>query len=293
MSGSLEATNRYSMNCQLDLTAQSTDYILGIQYFAEAPVELVAWTSQYAFFDQYGFSWAEAGTASGSISDLATTDSVISVGSYNSRQYVPLRNNTYYYRSNSRPMELSYYSSFGPDENGISRPDVCAPGSVMIASANRYDTGAPNIAYWQPSAYFNGVEYPYCPDLGTSMSAPVVTGAIAMWMQANPNLSSAGVRDILVHTSYKDSQVQSGNSQRWGNGKLDASAGIHYMVVEERLRGDVNLDGSVNISDIHALINYIIGDKSDNAMFQRADVNRDGVVNISDLNSIIDIILSI
>ena len=293
MSGWQEATDRYTTNCSMDLTAKSTDYVLGVQYFADAPVDLVAWTSQYAFFERYGFSWAQEGTAAGSISDLATTDSVISVGSYNSRQYVPLRNNTYYHRSNSRPMELSYYSSYGPDENGNSRPDVCAPGSVMIASANRYDTGAPNMAYWQPSAYFNGVEYPYCPDLGTSMSAPVVTGAIALWLQADPNLTVADIRDILAHTCYKDDQVLSGNSQRWGNGKLDASAGIRYMLVEEQKRGDVNIDGNVNLSDIYVLINILISGSNDDAMYRRADVNRDGIVNISDLNVILDIILSL
>ena len=213
------------------------------------------------------------------------------MGSYNSKQYVPLRNDSLLFRINSRPRVLSYYSAYGPDENGIQRPDVCAPGSVMIASANRYDVKAPNIAYWQPSAYFNGTEYPYCPDLGTSMSAPVVAGAIALWMEANPALSTREVRDILYHSSYKDSHVNAQASQRWGSGKLDVAAGLRYILQDNATRGDVNLDGAVNVSDVSALISILIDGTTDMGAFKRADVNNDGDVNISDLNVIIDIIL--
>lgn len=291
MKTTLEANDRYSTNCDLKLRGTSTDYTVGIQYFAESPTEITVWTTQYAFFDNYGFSWVEKGTSAGSISDLATTDSVISVGSYNTKQYVPLRDNTYYHRFNSRPEVISYFSAYGPDENGIQRPDVCAPGSVIIASANRYDVKAPNLAYWQPSVYVDGIEYPYCPDLGTSMSAPVVAGAIALWMQNNPELSTQDVREILFHSSYTDSHVEAQGSQRWGSGKLDVAAGLRYMMWGELKKGDINLDGSVNISDISVLVGILLYGTIDNEIFKRADVNGDGDVNISDLNVIIDIIL--
>ena len=53
------------------------------------------------------------------------------------------------------------------------------------------------------------------------------------------------------------------------------------------VKGDVNSDGNVNISDINALINTILkGDYN-----ASCDVNSDGVVNISDLNDVIGIIL--
>ena len=124
------------------------------------------------------------------------------------------------------------------------------------------------------------------------MSAPVVAGAIALWLEANPNLSTADVRDILVRSSKKDSQVTSGNSKRWGNGKLDVAAGMHYLLNPSQKRGDINLDGNVNLSDINVLINILVGGKADEALRRRADVNGDGDVNISDLNVILNIILS-
>ena len=180
VAGVIGVSGRPSSTCTIDMTAKAGAYVLGLQYFSPSSTNIVAWTSQYAYFNNYSFSWIEKGSSYGSISDVACTDSVISVGSYNSRQYVPLRDGSLYYRYFSEPEHISYYSSFGPDENGCVRPDVCAPGSVVISSANRYDVNAPNMAYWQPSAYVGGVEYPYCPDLGTSMSAPVVTGAVAL-----------------------------------------------------------------------------------------------------------------
>ena len=53
------------------------------------------------------------------------------------------------------------------------------------------------------------------------------------------------------------------------------------------VKGDVNCDGEVNIADVNAIINVILGDGS-NAF---ADVNADGEINIADVNVVINIIL--
>jgi formylglycine-generating enzyme required for sulfatase activity len=53
------------------------------------------------------------------------------------------------------------------------------------------------------------------------------------------------------------------------------------------LPGDVNNDGEVNIADVNAVIDVILGSGS----AQSADVNNDGEVNIADINAVIDIIL--
>ena len=51
--------------------------------------------------------------------------------------------------------------------------------------------------------------------------------------------------------------------------------------------GDANNDGEVNIADVNAVIDVILGGGSNAA----ADVNGDGEINIADINAIIDIIL--
>ena len=55
------------------------------------------------------------------------------------------------------------------------------------------------------------------------------------------------------------------------------------------LPGDVNGDGEVNIADVNAVINMILGGNGD---MTAADVNGDGEINIADINAVIDIILS-
>ena len=57
------------------------------------------------------------------------------------------------------------------------------------------------------------------------------------------------------------------------------------------LKGDVNGDGRVNVSDVSALINMILGLEPMNE--SRADVNGDGRVNVSDVTALINIILGI
>ena len=53
------------------------------------------------------------------------------------------------------------------------------------------------------------------------------------------------------------------------------------------MTGDVNGDGTVNITDVNLVINSILAD----SYSAEADVNNDGVVNVSDVNKMIEIIL--
>ena len=54
--------------------------------------------------------------------------------------------------------------------------------------------------------------------------------------------------------------------------------------------GDVNADGSVNVSDVTALVNQIIGSGSYST--QACDVNGDGEVNVSDVTALVNLIIN-
>ncbi len=64
----------------------------------------------------------------------------------------------------------------------------------------------------------------------------------------------------------------------------------HYPNVAATITGDVNGDGRINVSDVAALINMILGLEAMNQ--SSADVNGDGRVNVSDVSALINIILS-
>ena len=65
-----------------------------------------------------------------------------------------------------------------------------------------------------------------------------------------------------------------------------------FLVLFEPLpatkKGDVNLDGEVNIQDVTALVNIILGKSEKNA---QSDVNEDTEVNIQDVTALVNIIL--
>ena len=58
------------------------------------------------------------------------------------------------------------------------------------------------------------------------------------------------------------------------------------------VRGDVNDDGNVTISDVTALIDYLLTGNADAINVDNADVNADGDVSISDVTALIDYLLT-
>jgi len=59
-----------------------------------------------------------------------------------------------------------------------------------------------------------------------------------------------------------------------------------------RLSGDSNCDGAVNIMDVITTANYIMGNNPQPFCFDYADVNADGMINIADIIGTVNIIMS-
>ena len=75
-------------------------------------------------------------------------------------------------------------------------------------------------------------------------------------------------------------------TQEWDISTLLTDGKLRIKPVVVKLKGDVNHDGSVDISDIVAIINQIAG----TATYEDADVNEDTTVDISDIVAVINII---
>ena len=55
--------------------------------------------------------------------------------------------------------------------------------------------------------------------------------------------------------------------------------------------GDVNGDKIVDVSDVSALVNYMLGKQTDMSNFGVGDMNGDGVIDVSDINAVVNLML--
>ena len=97
---------------------------------------------------------------------------------------------------------IAAFTSRGPTAlDHRAKPDVVAPGigieSLSTPGSTLYGTAA---AYLLPGTRTTP-ELPYLSLSGTSMSAPVVTGTVALMLQANPALTPNAVKAILQYTA--------------------------------------------------------------------------------------------
>ena len=65
---------------------------------------------------------------------------------------------------------------------------------------------------------------------------------------------------------------------------------VTMTIAQEKIPGDVNLDGIVNVIDIQTAVAYICGGNPSTFDFDNADINGDGTVNILDVMQIVNII---
>ena len=259
-----------------------------VQYVSNQGNSLRGWGSSNMRFVTYNFADHISGDNSMSISDMATGNHSISVGSYDSRsQAAVISGKNASIVAGSNPSNISVFSSYGPDENGVNRPDIVAPGNSLVSSYSRFEKTMSVSDNWV-TLYetVDGIKYPYGINRGTSMSAPVVTGAIALWLEMNPQLTSQQVKTVFQNTAIKDAYVIA-SPEKWGSGKLDVASGIKFLSSESFI-GDVNGDGMVNVSDVSALIGVILGEEKS----PYSDVNKDGIVDVSDIATLIDKILA-
>lgn len=103
-----------------------------------------------------------------------------------------------------------------------------------------------------------------------------------LWPQASDSLTNYSTPPAMVYTGgYMNKPITEMTVQ-------DGVASFWYMK-GAALRGDVDVDGKVNIDDVTALINMLL---SGNITTNNADVDRNGSVNIDDVTALISYLLS-
>ncbi len=101
--------------------------------------------------------------------------------------------------------QVADFSSRGPTRiNRAAKPDLVASGVGTVSTAAVPSTEYSKCLVAHPSCLaggFAGGSAPYMTLTGTSMAAPVVSGTVALMLQANPKLTPNLVKAILMYTA--------------------------------------------------------------------------------------------
>lgn len=122
------------------------------------------------------------GPGRGTITTPGISKKIITVGSSNDQYYTDTKGN-----------KKKSYSGRGPTEECVCKPDVVAPGSYITSCS---------------------IKKPYTVKSGTSMSTPIVSGALAVLLSKYPDMSNVEAKLRLRQTC--DDLKKPVNQQGWG-----------------------------------------------------------------------------
>lgn len=204
------------------ILTQNLPFAISLTSSSSIDMDLWEVTEGFGTIQMEGYTY---GTSEISCGDWTSTPNVISVGNYVANTTSRFFNGMALDFSSLFTLnDINNTSSYGMTSGGVAQPVVTAPGTHVTASINHYECNMPVLA---ESMQWQG--FPYSSLNGTSMSCAVVSGIIALWLQADPTLGLEGIKDVLAHTSRTD-EFTAANPIRWGHGKIDAAAGLEYIL---------------------------------------------------------------
>ena len=134
----------------------------------------------------------------------------------------------------------SIYSSVGPTFDGRMKPDVMAPGINVVSSYNSFfaehHPTSGNLQWDVAHFDFKGRTYAWNANSGTSMACPAVAGAIALWLQAKPDLTPEQVLEVLHRTCRQPDPSLSYPNNYYGHGEIDVYAGLLDILGANRIQ---------------------------------------------------------
>jgi serine protease AprX len=146
--------------------------------------------------------------------------------------------------------QIASYSSKGPSYIDLTvKPDVVAPGNLVVSLLAPGSTLAAEFPanVVPPSYYTTSSTGPaaYFRLSGTSMATPVVSGAVALMLQENPNLSPDTVKARLMKTATKSFPAYSIAT--------DPTTGQSYIDTYDIFTvgaGYLDIEGALNSTDV-------------------------------------------
>ncbi|MCR4614491.1 MAG: S8 family serine peptidase [Bacteroidaceae bacterium] len=233
-------------------SSYQSNYTLAVEFFPSSGSSVIdVWAGGYSYFTNHlttsGHAWTN-GSSDMSVSDEATIPNAISIGAYVSRTDWRSAAGTNYTSAGEYTMDdiapFSSYALASKSPTGLQYPWITAPGARLAAAVNHNHTKSVDASYSYYGDNFindlvvNSTTNPYAMMEGTSMATPTAAGIVALWLQASmeegaahKNLTVGDVKTIMQETAINDAFTTTGaNASHFGNGKIDALAGIQYIL---------------------------------------------------------------
>ena len=190
-----------------------------------------AWNNEKNAFKSYGMSGFLDGDSVSTINEIGgTAKSIICVGSYINKSKVTTYNGKVFDKMDDNDIgNVTSFSGTGPTIDGRVKPDICAPGDMVIGAISRRDAYNWQTSVWPDTHSTYGR---YVRETGTSVSSPLVAGVVALLLEADPKLTVDSVKSLLASTAIKDrfTGALPIPDNRWGAGKINAYGALAKLL---------------------------------------------------------------
>ncbi|MDP4266517.1 MAG: S8/S53 family peptidase [Bacteroidota bacterium] len=203
-----------------------------------------------------------------------TADSVITVGAYTTtNQYTNIDGQAGPVPFSADLGAIASFSSMGPTVDGRTKPEITAPGNMVISAVNSTDSkflpGGDEYNYNVLSTQVAGKTFYFGAMAGTSMATPFTTGVIALLLEANPNLSVSAIKNLFKTKSRTDSYtstIPANGSNIWGWGKISPLDMIKTLTSTTGIDNVINYNNDILIypNPANDILNINMNLKSEN-----------------------------
>ncbi len=245
--------NKPNAIISVDNTAQDDSYRWILLEVIAYNTQTQMWGWQSSFSDLNYLYPVESGSTSSTVGEIGgTSNSVITVGAYTSKNSWTALNGSPqsapFYAPNGA---IAPFSSKGPTADNRTKPDITAPGNVVVSSVSRFDNDYPPGDDRVVSGVTDGTNsWFYAAIQGTSMSAPVVTGILALWLEVYPDLTLDQAVSLLQDNAWTDNftgNIPAQGCNTWGWGKVDAHEGMKDLVSSIPNKPGISPSGPVSM----------------------------------------------
>ncbi|MGM9868984.1 MAG: dockerin type I domain-containing protein [Sodaliphilus sp.] len=196
--------------------------------------------------------------------------------------------------SGNQEIGFGYHTTYA---NGV-KPHVLDAGPAVAPGLSDQISSSASYGYWY------SLKTKYKQDYNWRITATVADADTAIDAKAK-NAARAKTAAVVTYNVYRNNQLVAGNITDTQFKVTNAANGTYTVTAVEEgvesapsnavvlsgayVKGDINADGVVNVSDITTLVNHILG--GEDFSVDVCDIDGNGVVNVSDVTELVRMIL--